>query len=493
MTETPARSAVRNEAAPAPGAPSPRRWWALWVVLAASTLALFDLFVVNVAAPSIQRELHTTTESIQLIIAGYSFAYAVGLISGGRLGDLRGPRAMFLIGMTIFGVSVLGCGIAPSGAVLIAARVGQGAGASLMVPQVLALIQVLIPGPERPRAFAYFGATAGLGAVSGQVLGGLLLSANLFGLGWRAIFLIQVPIAAAGIVLGRVLLPPRAPSAADSGRRFDPLGALLFGTGLAALLVPLTLGREFRWPAWAWACLIAVIPLLAVFAAQQGHRSRRGRSPLVAPRLFTDRAFTIGLLTNLAFYAELGSFFLIIAWFLQNGQGYSALKAGLTFASLGVGFIIGSFFIARRLAGAYAHRLLVAGIALVLVTVAAGAALLASRGVHTTVGQIVPVLFLVGLGNGLVLPTLLNVVLADVAKDLAGAASGVLVTMQQVGTAVGVAAVGALFYSRLGAHPTAGIYRTATSTAVLVDGGLVLLTGCLIALLSLRRRVPEPA
>jgi predicted MFS family arabinose efflux permease len=251
-------------------------------------------------------------------------------------------------------------------------------------------------------------------------------------------------------------------------------------------------GREYHWPAWSWACFIAVVPTFLFFGVQQYQRSRHGRSPLIAPRLFADRAFTLGLLTNIAFYAELGSFFLIIAWFLQDGLGYSPLKAGLTFASLGAGFIVGSFFLARRLASKYAHRLLVSGILVVLVTIGVGAGLIASRGVATTALELAPVLFFVGLGNGLVLPTLLNVVLADVAKELAGAASGVLVTMQQVGAAVGVAAVGSLFYAGLGGHPTALSFRTATTRAILVDGLLVLVTGCLIALLSARRLSARP-
>jgi MFS family permease len=485
MAET-ARSKEKAPAAPLAEGPDPRRWLAVWVVLAASFLALFDLFVVNVAAPSIEQGLHTTTAAVQLVIAGFSFTYALGLISGGRLGDQHGPRALFLAGMTIFGLSLLVCGVAPNAQVLIVARLGQGAGASLMVPQVLALIQILIPGPERPRAFAYFGATAGLGAVAGQALGGILLSANLFGWGWRGIFLIQLPIVVAALFAGRALLPGIAPGAASS-RTFDGLGAFLFAAALAALLIPLTLGRQYGWPVWSIICLIAVVPLLALFVVQQYLRTRDGKSPLIALGLFSDRAFTLGLLINIAFYAELGSFFLIVTWFMQDGLRYSPLKAGLTFAALGVGFIIGSFFLARRLAAKYAHRLLVSGILLVLVTVGVGAAITGSNGVHTTIPELIPVLFFVGLGNGLVLPTLLNVVLAGVAKEHAGAASGVLVTMQQVGTAVGVAAIGSLYFTWLGGHSTSASFRDATSQTFLVDGLVVLLTGCLLALLSLRR------
>jgi MFS family permease len=486
------RSPRPGQAAPAvapTGELDPKRWWALWVVLAASFLALFDLFVVNVAAPTLQHGLHTTTAAVQLVIAGYSFTYAIGLITGGRLGDLVGPRTLFIAGMVTFTVSLLVCGVAPNALILIIARLGQGAGASLMVPQVLALIQVLFPSDERPRAFAYFGATAGLGSVVGQVLGGVLVSVNLWGLSWRSIFLIQLPVGVAGLIAGRLLLPqPPARSAgagASVARRFDSAGALLFGTGLAGLLVPLTLGRQTGWPIWSYACLVAVVPLFAIFTAQQRLRVRKDRLPLITPRLFKDRAFVLGLLINVAFYAELSSFFLIITWFLQNGLGLSPLEAGLTFSSLGVGFIVGSFFIARRLAGNYAYRLLLGGIILVFVTITAGTLLIASKGVGVTPGEVVPVMLLVGLGNGLVLPTTLNVVLADVAKDLAGAASGVLVTMQQVGAAVGVAGVGALFFSALGGG-AGHAYETAMGVSLSADAALTLITGVLIVMLSLR-------
>ncbi|HEY3873362.1 MAG TPA: MFS transporter [Actinocrinis sp.] len=486
---TATKRATASPAAADEAGPDPRRWWALLVVLTATFLALFDLFVVNVAAPSIQAELHTTTAALQLVIAGYSFTYALGLITGGRLGDLLGPRLMFLVGMAVFGLALVACGTASNATVLVTARLGQGAGASLMVPQVLALIQVLIPPAERPRAFAYFGAVAGLGAVAGQAVGGLLLSANLFGLHWRAIFLIQLPLAAASLAAGWTLLPSAAHAGAASTRRFDVGGALLFALALAGLLVPLTLGRQNGWPAWSIAALAAVLPLSALFALQQRARVARGAVPLIAPRLFADRSFDYGLLINLAFYCDLGSFFLVVAWYLQDGAGMSALRAGLTFSSLGVGFIIGSFFIARRLAAKYARQLLAGGVILVVLALVGAVVQVAEMGVRVGSWQIAPVMFFVGLGNGLVLPTVLNVVLAGVAKDLAGAASGVLVTMQQVGTAVGVAAIGALFFGMLGAGPDATRFRHATVVALAADAALVALTGlCIAALLRSRRR-----
>jgi EmrB/QacA subfamily drug resistance transporter len=457
----------------------PRRWWALPVVLTATFLSLFDLFVVNVAAPSIEHNLHATAAALQLVIAGYSFTYAIGLITSGRLGDLLGSRRLFLLGMLVFTIASLGCGIAPNPAVLVVARLFQGVGAALMVPQVLAFIQALFPLAERPRAFAFFGATAGAGAIAGQVLGGLLLAADPFGLGWRAAFLIQLPIGAASLAAGWRLLPApaaRPRSAKALGRRFDLMGAGLFTLGLAAVLIPLIVGRQAGWPAWSFVCLAAAVAVFGGFVAHQRARVGAGAVPLLAPRLFADRAFCLGLVINLAFYAELGSFFLIITLFLQDGLGLSPLVAGSTFASLGVGFVIGSSFLARRLATRHGQRLLVMGVSLVLVTLAATAAMVGAGGTKMTPYELAPAMLLVGLGNGLVLPTLLNVVLAGVAPDLAGAASGVLVTMQQVGTTLGVAGIGTLFFARLGD----GAYTSATVTALTADAALMLLTWLLI-------------
>jgi EmrB/QacA subfamily drug resistance transporter len=479
MSASLAHSGPRLTASQPADSLDPRRWWALSVVLTATFLSLFDLFVVNVAAPSIEHDLHATAAALQLVIAGYSFTYAIGLITGGRLGDLFGSRKLFLLGMLVFTIASLGCGIAPNPPVLVVARLFQSAGAALMVPQVLAFVQALFPLAERPRAFAFFGAVAGAGAIAGQVLGGLLLAADPFGLGWRAVFLIQLPIGAASLAAGWWLLPApagRSSSAGAPGRRFDLLGTLLFTLGLAAVLIPLIIGRQAGWPSWSFVCLGGAVAVLGGFVAHQRARVAAGAVPLLAPRLFTDRAFSLGLVINLAFYAELGSFFLIITLFLQDGLGLSPLTAGLTFASLGVGFVIGSSFLARRLAVRHGQRLLVVGVSLVLVTLAAAAAMVAAGGTRVTPYQLAPAMLLVGLGNGLVLPTLLNVVLAGVAPDLAGAASGVLVTMQQVGTTLGVAGIGTLFFARLGG----GTYTSATVTALIADAALILLTWVLI-------------
>jgi EmrB/QacA subfamily drug resistance transporter len=425
----------------------PRRWWALPVVLSASCLALFDLFVTNVAAPSIQRDLGAGSGGLEGVVAGYSFTYAIGLISGGRLGDLLGRRRVFLFGMVVFTVAAGLCGAAPSTGALLAARLLQGLGAALMVPQVLALIQAMFPVSERPRAFAYFGAAAGMGTIAGQAGGGLLLRLDLFGLGWRGAFLIQLPVGVAALVAGRALIPE---SRGTGDTRLDLPGTALLTLGLGLVLLPVLAGREQGWPAWTVISLVAAAPVLAVFVAGQ----RRRPAPLVDPALFRDRAFTAGLLISLAFDADLGSFFFAVTLYLQDVRHDSPLAAGLEFAPLGVSFMIASM-LARRLVARYGRRVLTAGTGLVLASLAAGIAVVEAG------APLAPVLLAIGFGNGLVLPALLNVVLAGVDPRRAGAASGVLVTAQQFGNALGVAAIGGLYFA------------TSPAVALAADLGLI--------------------
>jgi MFS family permease len=395
----------------------PRRWAALAVVLTATFLALFDTFVVNVAAPSIAADLGAGDGALQLVIAAYAFTYAVGLITGARLGDRAGRRRVFLLGMALFALASTLCAAAPTAPALVAARLLQGLGAAAMVPQVLATIQRLFGEAERPRAFAIFGAVAGAGVIAGQALGGVLLALDPFGLGWRTAFAVQLPIAAAALIAGARVLPR---DGAGGAARLDLPGAALLTLTLGLLLAPLTLGQTW---------LLAAVPLAAAaFLARQ----RRAAAPLLPPALFADRAFVSGAVINLMFYAEISSFFLIITLLLQDGLGLDALHAGLTFAPLGAGFV------AASLAGRGSLR---GGLALVCLTLA-GLIPVAATTHHAL--AIAPFMLAIGVGNGCVLPRLLNTTLARIAPAHAGAASGVLVTAQQVGAALGVAAVGAL-------------------------------------------------
>jgi EmrB/QacA subfamily drug resistance transporter len=442
--------------------PDPRRWWALAVVLTASFLALFDLFVVNVAAPSIARDLGAADGALQLVIAAYSFTYAVGLVTGARLGDRFGRRTLFLAGIALFTTASGLCGAAPTAVTLIAARLLQGAGAATMVPQVLATIQDLFGPTERARAFAAFGAVAGAGTVAGQALGGILLAANPLALGWRTAFLVQVPVGIAALAAGAWVLP-RAAKARD-GARLDPAGVALLTLALGLLLAPLTLGHDSGWPAWTFAALALAPAALAAFLAHQ----RRAAAPLLPLDLFHDRAFDAGLAINVAFYAEISSFFLIITILLQDRLGLEPLAAGLTFAPLGVAFVAASILgrdLAPRLG---APAVLRAGLTLVIVTLAALVVTSALATDHLTGLAVAPFMAAIGAGNGLVLPALLNASLARIAPARAGAASGVLVTAQQVGATLGIATVGTLAFATSAPVALAADMALAAATLALV-------------------------
>ncbi|MBO0807964.1 MAG: MFS transporter, partial [Actinobacteria bacterium] len=288
--------------APAPPVvrrPDPRRWLTLAVLLLAAFMNLLDVSIVNIAIPSIQRNLHASYADVQWALAGYTLAYALVLITGGRLGDIFGRKRLFLIGVTGFTVFSALCGAAQSPGMLIAARVAQGAMGAIMVPQVLAVIQVIFPPAERIKALAGFGVTAGLGTVSGPLLGGLLIGHNLFGLDWRPIFLINVPVGIIAVIASAVLVRE---SRAQQPPRLDPAGVGLVTAALVLLLYPLVQGRQLGWPGWTFAMMAASAPVFAAFAWYERATQRRAGSPLVPLSLFARRGFSAGMAVALSFF-----------------------------------------------------------------------------------------------------------------------------------------------------------------------------------------------
>ena len=394
------------------GAPSydPRRWRALPVVLSATFMSLFDIFVVNVAAPSIQRDLHASSATLELVVAGYSFSYAAGLVTGARLGDLVGRRRMFTIGLAVFAAASLLSGIAPTSAILVVGRLAQGFGAAAMVPQVLSLLTANFRPDERPRVFSLFGVTVGLGTVAGQILGGVLLHFNLFGWGWRPIFLVNVPIGIVAIVLARRLLPESRPDVAD---RLDPLGVVLLTTGVGAITAPLVLGQAEHWPLWTWASFVAGAVLVGSFLWWENRLGQGDGHPLLPLSLFEHRAFNVGLLVNLGFFSFFGSVLLTLTIFLQEGLHFSPMRAGLTFAPLGVAFALSSLR-GRSLHAQYGTVIISVGAATALLGVVGLAIVVGMSGLSATALELSPALALIGVGNGLVIPLIVSGVLQSV-------------------------------------------------------------------------------
>ncbi|MGN6795325.1 MAG: DHA2 family efflux MFS transporter permease subunit [Streptosporangiaceae bacterium] len=437
------------QASPAGGASGtvdPRRWLTLLILLIAAFMNLLDVSIVNIAIPSIQRNLGASYADVQWALAGFTLSYALVLITGGRLGDTFGRKRLFLIGVAGFTLMSALCGAAQSPGQLIVFRVVQGAMGGIMIPQVLAVIQVTFPPAERIKALAGFGVTAGLGTVSGPLLGGLLINANLFGWDWRPIFLINVPVGIFALAASAVLVRE---SRAPSPPKLDPVGVVLVSAALMLLLYPLVQGRQLGWPAWTFISMASSVPVLAVFVGYERIKARRDGSPLVQLRLFTQRAFSTGIAIAMTFFLGVASFALILTLFLQIGLGFSALHAGLTFLPFSAGVLVASAA-AARLAPKFGRSVTMTG-ALVMAAGMGGLILIVHNyGQAVTTTELLPALIVAGLGMGTVLAPLADILLAGVRKEDAGSASGLFNTSIQVGASIGIAVIGVIFFGFLG-------------------------------------------
>ena len=379
------------------------QWLALAVVLLATFMAQFDLYVVNVALPLLQSELGAGEAELQLIVGGYAFVYAAGLITAGRLGDRLGHRKIFLLGMAGFGLTSLLCGLAQDPLSLTLARLAQGLAASAMVPQVLALISLMFRAEAHGRALSAYGVTIGLGAVAGQLLGGLLIKADLFALGWRMIFLVNLPIALIGLYGGGRLLPLIAP---QSPPRLDPLGSIGLPLGLGLALLPLTLGPQMGWPLWCGASLALSLPVLALTLLWERRLGQRGGDPLIDLALFRQSAFCLGLGLSIAICASFFSLIFCLSLVLQKGLGLAADQAGLAFAPLGLAFALASLA-ARRLAAIHGKSLILLGTAITAFGIFLLLLALAFAKQPPLWSLILPMV-LIGFGNGTAVPLIIG-------------------------------------------------------------------------------------
>lgn len=459
-----------------PGSPP---WLGLSVLLLAGFVTIFDLFVVNVAIPSMQTDLSASFAQVGFIVAGYELAFGVLLITGGRLGDLFGRRRLFVIGMAGFTLASALCGLAPDAGFLIGARVLQGFAAALLFPQVYASIRINFTGNDSRRAFGLLGMTLGLAAIAGQVLGGWLVHADLFGLGWRSIFLINIPVGLVAIAAARFIPETRAPQRPT----LDWTGVILISTALALLLVPLIEGPAQNWPDWSLWLLVASAVLLIIFYRQQEQQRQTGFVPLVDMQLLGQRRFALGALLVLLIYSTSSSFFLCFALLMQSGLGFDPFVAGSIFAPCSLGFVIASLT-APRLVARWGTAFIVTGALVYAISIGllimqvwvAGAALKATH--------LIPVLVMVGAGQGFIMTPLLNLVLGFVKETQAGMASGVISTLQQVGAALGVAIVGILFSTALGSGTGANHYISAFVAGMLYNLGAALLVVMLLLMLA---------
>ena len=468
-------SAADAALASAPSRPDPRRWTALAILLTGAFLPPLDFFIVNVALPSIRADLGASPAALQGVMSGYAVAYAVLLILGGRLGDLYGRRRMFLIGLAAFAAASALCGLAWSPQALVAGRLVQGVASAILAPQALASIHHLFPAHEKPRALGFFGFMIGSASIVGQILAGVLIEGNAFG--WRAIFLVNLPVAALAIPAALIWLPE---SRGGSDSRLDLGGAFWLAAALFALVGPLIEGRELGWPLWTFAVLALAPVLGAIFWTYEKRLVARGGNPLVHPDAFREPGLLRGLTAVVVFYA-MASFFLIFPLYEELGLGASARTAGLAFLPFGVGFLIGSQF--ARVASAKLGAL--AASAGMTTTALAMLGLAALVRAHADLG-LEPVLFVMGLGQGTAMPTMIRSVIDRVDPRWSGLASGLVNATLQIGAALSVAVIGGLFFTLAGPTPDLASIGYAFSVALAIIAAALVTGAATIA--GLRRR-----
>jgi len=447
---------------------------AFFTLITGLVLEIVDVTIVNTALPAIQHDFGGNGAAAQWIVAGYALAFSMLLILGGRLGDLFGARAMFLLGVAGFTLASLACGAAGSADQLIAARVAQVAAGAIMAPQVLTMIQLLYTPVERISRLAWFGVVGGLAAISGPILGGLLIAANLGGLGWRTVFLINGPVGVAAILAGWWLLPRHRP---ERRARLDLVGTALFGIALAALFVPLVQGEHAAFGVGSAALLIAGVALLAFTWRLLKARAARGAPVVFDPALLDNAVFRNGMGIAFGFSAANTGFLFLFAYTLQKLSGYTPLQAGLIHLPFSAGVMFGMAVMGRKLAAKAGKWLIIGGVGLLAIFYGGTLAWIAldSRVLWT----LLPLVLAAGVGMGMVSGPITPIAVSRVSREHAGAASGILKTVQQIGGAFGVALAG-------GAYFAIGSEQRLTPAIVVIE---LLLAACALCAMRLPHRI----
>lgn len=439
-------------------AANPLRWLILAAVMAANMMDLMDATIVNVAGPSIRAALGGGDSTLQWLSAGYTLAFAVFLITGARLGDMFGRRRLFLIGLAGFTLMSAACAIAPSTTALIVLRLAQGAFGAMLIPQGFGIIKEVFPEEEMGRVFGLFGPVMGISMLAAPILAGVLVGVQFLD-GWRLVFLINVPV---GIVTFAIALRTLPRTVSHPGMKLDKVGMLLVGIALTAIVYPLIEGREAGWPAWTFATLAGGAAVLVAFLLWERHVPG---DALIEPTLISNRTYVSGILVALATFGAFGGLLLCVSLFTQLGEGFSAIHAGLTLTPMVIGMVVG-MVTSFALVGRLGRRLIQLGVALI----AAGTVLMAVTvgAAHTaSTWDLAPALAIIGLGAGSSLGQLFDFILAGVTMEEVGSASGVLEAVQQLSSAIGVAALGTIFFSAFGhGLPTHALAVTAWACLV---------------------------
>ncbi|SHK66800.1 MFS transporter [Chryseobacterium polytrichastri] len=451
----------------------------LTVILFAQLLSIMDIFIINVSIPSIQRDIHASNGQMQLIIAAYLIGFASFLITGGRLGDLYGRKRLFIVGLILFMISSITCGFSTNSLFLIISRFMQGFSAALMSPQVLSMIQILFPEHhERTKAMSWYGITIGIGTILGQFLGGYFSSLTFINEAWRLIFFINIPICLFAVVLGFKLLDE---SKITITERFDFLGVALLAIGLFCFTYALTISEHGSFGIESIVLMVISVILLAYFIKNQKNRILKNKPYLIDFKLFTFKNFNIGILAVSFFFIMLDSYFYVLSIFFQEGLKINPLDSGEIIVFQGFGFILASVFSAKLILR-YGKKVLILGLILIITV-------LMLQGYFFTETPSIPILYLLlfmhGVGVGSIIPSLANIALSGIPKDLMGNASGVYITLQQTAAIIGIIIVGSLFYYFLGQQPLVSDYQKAFKIALATN------IICLIAVIVLIVKVPE--
>ena len=446
-------------------------WIAFSAALAATMMDLLDATIASVAGPVMRADLGGSYADLQWITAAYTLAMAVGLLTGGRLGDMFGRKRMLLIGVSGFTVASLLCAAAPSAELLIGSRALQGALGAVMLPQVFGLIRDLFPADQMGKAWAVLGPVSGLSAVLGPIVAGVLIDVDLFGTGWRSIFLVNLPVGLFVLLVGARFLPEGAPS--RRSRRLDVTGMSLAGAAAVLLVYPLVQGRELGWPLWTLAMLAAAVPVLGAFARHLVRRKQVGSTPLIEPSVFRNRSYVSGAGFAMVFLGSMGGLTLALTGLMQLGLGYSAIEASLTSAPYALGGFIGSA-IGGMTMGRLGRAVLHGGLAIKAIGVVALYVVLELAGTGVGHWHFTAPLLVAGIGMGMVFVPLFDIVLAGVADHEVGSASGVLQALQQLGMTLGVASLGTLFFGLLGSQvDRAADFVAAAGPTILVTVALL--------------------
>lgn len=425
---------------------SNRSWLSLAVLLTGAFMALLDTTIVNVAIPAIRSSTHASDATLSWIISGYALAFGLALIPSGRVGDRFGHKWLFIAGLSLFTLASLACGLAQNNGQMIASRAVQGLAGGIFYTPITALIQLMFPGPRRGKAFAILGATIGFSTALGPLAGGLIIEAFGEERGWRLIFGVNVPIGILAVLAAIRLLPSGAEGIAEAA---DWAGLLLLAGGLVALLVPLIQGEDTGWPLWTFLSIAGSVLLLVAFAMWERRVERSGGNPLVPPCLFAHPSFTGGVALALVYFAAFTSVFFTLSLLWQSGLNHSALATGLMILPFPIGNIFGASQ-SDRLAGRFGRTVLITGLALVsigIVTLWLIVSIISPTDLNHW--QLVAPLLIAGIGNGLFIAPNTAFIVSTVDRAEAGAASGVLGTVQRVGAAIGIAVIGSVLFGTL--------------------------------------------